>query len=100
MREYEVEGTSYEPRGAIRGLTPQTVLGGGLNTLASICVMCNDAEISYNEEEKAYTRVGEPTEAALKVLVEKIGLPETPQPTTPAQSASYYGDMRASSGRS
>ena len=96
LREYEVEGTSYEPRGTVRGLTPQTVLGSGLNTLASICVMCNDAEISYNEEEKAYTRVGEPTEAALKVLVEKIGLPNTPQPTTPAQSASYYGDMRSS----
>ena len=53
---------SYEPRGAVRGLMPQTVLGGGLRELAAVCTMCNDAEIGYSDGQ--YTRVGEPTEAA------------------------------------
>lgn len=58
--------------------------------LAEISSLCNDARIIYNEvwenqshldvlrfncpqEKKVYSNVGEPTEAALKVLVEKIG---------------------------
>ena len=93
LREYEVEGTSYEPRGQVLGLVPQTVLGGGVQTLAAVCTMCNDAEIGYSDGQ--YTRVGEPTEAALKVLVEKIGLPNTPPPISAAQSAAYYGGLRA-----
>jgi hypothetical protein len=35
--------------------------------------LCNDATIKYSEGK--YKRIGEPTEAALKVLVEKIGIP-------------------------
>ena len=65
LREYEVEGTSYEPKGSVRGMTPQTVMGNGLKELAAGCTMCNDAEIGYSDGQ--YTRVGEPTEAALKV---------------------------------
>ena len=92
VREYEVEGVSYEPRGVVRGLLPDTVRGGGIKALAAVCAMCNDAEIGYADG--AYTRVGEPTEAALKVLVEKIGNPDAPPPTSAEQAAAYYCGLR------
>ena len=96
IREYEVEGTSYEPKGAVRGLLTRTVEGEGMISLAAACTLCNDALITYDAEVAQFVRVGEPTEAALKVLVEKIGLPGTAPPATAEQSASHYSDLRAS----
>ena len=40
--------------------------------LALISSLCNDSKIVYNEATKAFEHVGEPTEAALRVLVEKM----------------------------
>lgn len=40
-----------------------------------ICAVCNDAQIVFDAEEGTYGRIGEPTEAALSVLVEKLGVP-------------------------
>lgn len=40
-----------------------------------ICAVCNDAKIVFDVEEGTYGRIGEPTEAALSVLVEKLGVP-------------------------
>lgn len=37
--------------------------------------MCNDARIVFDPEDNSYGRIGEPTEAALSVLVEKLGVP-------------------------
>lgn len=42
-----------------------------------VCAMCNDARIVFDTEEGTYGRIGEPTEAALSVLVEKLGVPGT-----------------------
>jgi len=43
-----------------------------MNELATICSLCNDSKIVFTGEGKGYDHVGEPTEAALKVLVEKL----------------------------
>ena len=43
------------------------------------------ARVLYDADEKAFARVGEPTEAALKVLAEKIGVPKADEP--PARAA-------------
>lgn len=64
--ERMVEGISYDPRGQVVGLRAAQLAGRGIDQLAAVCTMCNDAEIKYVEGQ--YTRVGEPTEAALKVL--------------------------------
>lgn len=40
-----------------------------------VCAVCNDAQIVFDAEEGKYGRIGEPTEAALSVLVEKLGVP-------------------------
>lgn len=40
-----------------------------------MCSLCNEAGIEYDDTKMKYMAVGEPTEAALKVLVEKMGIP-------------------------
>ena len=35
LREYEVEGVSYEPTGQVRGMTDDTLRGGGLRELTA-----------------------------------------------------------------
>ena len=74
--EFEVEGTSYAPQGEVKGLAKASA---GILDLAAVCALCNQAVIRYTEGK--YERVGEPTEAALKVLVEKIGQPGVAKPT-------------------
>lgn len=56
---------------------PAWVLGCVLcyRFFAQICAVCNDAKIVYDAKEGSFSRVGEPTEAALSVLVEKLGVP-------------------------
>ena len=69
--ERSVEGVSYEPVGAIEGM-PATI-SPLLQDIAAISALCNDANLEFKDGQ--YSRVGEPTEAALKVLAEKIGVP-------------------------
>ncbi|KAF9951721.1 hypothetical protein BGZ72_006810 [Mortierella alpina] len=78
VSEYEVQGSSFSPIGDIlnakRKVVPSlSAVSQTLNELAQICAVCNNASIAYNPEHDTYSNVGEPTEAALKVLVEKMG---------------------------
>ena len=91
INEYKVTGSSYSPVGTVEGLLPiistsdttnmKTLISDtsatitnsntiGIQRVAEICSLCNQAELIYQEGK--YDRVGEPTEAALKVLVEKM----------------------------
>ena len=87
--EHIVQGVSYSPIGGIDGIEcdyeimkkPQ----GAVADVAAICALCNDANIVGNDEAieekkdnnkdnvKPFERIGEPTEAALCVLAEKLG---------------------------
>ncbi|KAI9484144.1 MAG: SERCA-type calcium-translocating P-type ATPase [Benjaminiella poitrasii] len=79
LNDLAVDGTSYEPVGQIKSLTdPQTSLPlllpqSTLHDVALVCSLCNDARIVYDASSDNYTNIGEPTEAALQVLVEKLG---------------------------
>ncbi|KAI9290256.1 SERCA-type calcium-translocating P-type ATPase [Umbelopsis sp. AD052] len=82
LSEYMVEGSTYEPIGAIRSAdgkehTNLPATNGALYDLAQICSCCNYSKIAYDEATEAYSSIGEPTEAALKVLVEKMGTDDT-----------------------
>ncbi|KAJ7343650.1 hypothetical protein DFH08DRAFT_873293 [Mycena albidolilacea] len=76
-REYTVEGTTFSPYGSVTSADGKEVAAelksDAIQRLAEISAVCNDAKIVYNEDKAAYSNVGEPTEAALKVLVEKLG---------------------------
>ncbi|CAM9628969.1 unnamed protein product [Scytosiphon promiscuus] len=75
LTEMTAAGVSYEPVGAVDGLAADAMEHGGMRDLASVCAVCNDAQIVFDPEEGKYGRIGEPTEAALSVLVEKLGVP-------------------------
>ncbi|KAL4318005.1 hypothetical protein GQ457_18G005930 [Hibiscus cannabinus] len=74
LRAFDVEGTTYDPfDGKIRGW-PVGEMDANLQMVAKISAVCNDAGIEQSGNH--YVATGMPTEAALKVLVEKMGLPE------------------------
>ncbi|CAG8531949.1 13705_t:CDS:10 [Dentiscutata erythropus] len=78
LQEYHIDGSNYSPHGNIVTPDGETVYflpekSPCINDLAKICALCNDSRISYDETTGSYNNVGEPTEAALKVFVEKLG---------------------------
>ncbi|KAJ7098093.1 hypothetical protein B0H15DRAFT_902178 [Mycena belliarum] len=76
-REYTVEGSTFSPYGSVTSadgtVASAELKSDAIQRLAEISSVCNDAKVIYNVDKAAYVNVGEPTEAALKVLVEKLG---------------------------
>ncbi|PPQ68498.1 hypothetical protein CVT26_003437 [Gymnopilus dilepis] len=76
-REYTVEGTTFSPYGSVYNADGKEAVAelksDPIQRLAEISSLCNDSKIVYNAEKDTYSNVGEPTEAALRVLAEKIG---------------------------
>jgi Ca2+ transporting ATPase len=72
--EFEITGSTYEPIGEVflNGQRVKTSDYEALNELGTICVMCNDSAIDFNEFKQAFEKVGEATETALIVLAEKM----------------------------
>ncbi|XP_076942092.1 calcium-transporting ATPase 4, endoplasmic reticulum-type-like [Bidens hawaiensis] len=73
VRSFNVEGTSYNPFDGKIQDWPTGRMDTNLQTIAKIAALANDAGIEKSE--KGYVATGMPTDAALKVLVEKMGLP-------------------------
>ncbi|KAI3437882.1 hypothetical protein D9Q98_000327 [Chlorella vulgaris] len=70
VESWQVTGSTYDPDGgAVLGLAG---LDRNLEALAEACALCNDARIEYKQEH--FKSVGQPTEAALLVLAEKLGV--------------------------
>ncbi|KAK9371046.1 hypothetical protein V1509DRAFT_615616 [Lipomyces kononenkoae] len=80
--ELAVEGTSFAPIGLVKDpigkvlSTPINVSSSILH-MAEVCSLCNDSEIVYDAKTDTYSHVGEPTEAALRVLAAKLGFNHT-----------------------
>ncbi|KAJ0088657.1 hypothetical protein Patl1_32015 [Pistacia atlantica] len=73
LRSFKVDGTTYNPYdGYIHDWNPGQ-LDANLQMIAKIAAVCNDAGIAQSDHK--FFSHGMPTEAALKVLVEKMGLP-------------------------
>ncbi|KAL8115679.1 hypothetical protein AgCh_022250 [Apium graveolens] len=73
VRSFDVQGTTYDP---FDGNIQDWTLGQmdtNIQTIARIAALCNDSSIEQTGNQ--YVASGMPTEAALKVLVEKMGLP-------------------------
>lgn len=78
--ELAVDGEDYTPFGELTPAQNETYSKKSLLDLAACASICNDSKIEYSAKDRRFTRIGEPTEAALQVLVEKIG-------TTPASES-------------
>ena len=76
MSKHSVSGITYAPIGEITPAVNFAKSSTQLKMASSIASLCNASSIEYDSNQSKYIRVGEPTEASLKVLVEKIGLPD------------------------
>ncbi|XP_072164497.1 calcium-transporting ATPase sarcoplasmic/endoplasmic reticulum type-like [Diadema setosum] len=76
FHEFTVSGTTYEPKGDVfyEGRRADLSQFEALPELATICAMCNESAIDYNDAKGVYEKVGEATETALTVLVEKMNI--------------------------
>jgi Ca2+-transporting ATPase len=78
LKTYLVAGHSYTPVGEVTaqdGKAFRCIMNPdkGLQMFAKVGAICNESRLRIVDKE--YTRVGEPTEAACRVLVEKLGCP-------------------------
>uniref|UniRef100_A0A8H7TQM3 Cation-transporting P-type ATPase C-terminal domain-containing protein n=1 Tax=Bionectria ochroleuca TaxID=29856 RepID=A0A8H7TQM3_BIOOC len=90
--ELDVEGTTFAPKGAIKsdgkaveGITESSET---VRQIAEVAAVCNDARLAYDSRTGAFSNVGEATEGALRVLVEKLG-PCAPSSTHPDDCVHY-----------
>ena len=103
VEEKRVEGVGYDPRGTVEGAERGGAEGSALYEVAMVAALCNDAEIiaapaaapavqgDAVQGEPAsfkFERVGEPTEAALMAMAEKLGA-APPATATASEIASY-----------
>ncbi|XP_023126256.2 ATPase sarcoplasmic/endoplasmic reticulum Ca2+ transporting 1, like isoform X1 [Amphiprion ocellaris] len=73
---FDISGSKYTPEGEVSqgGAKTNCSAYDGLVELATICALCNDSSLDYNESKKIYEKVGEATETALSCLVEKMNV--------------------------
>ena len=90
LTEREVQGVSYEPVGAIQGLEYGFMDLDSVADIAAVCALCNDAQLEFKDGK--FDRIGEPTEAALKVLVEKLGVAGMRRESSPMSMAKQCSD--------
>ncbi|KAM4750530.1 sarcoplasmic/endoplasmic reticulum calcium ATPase 2 isoform 2-T2 [Anableps anableps] len=76
LNEFTVTGSTYAPEGEVYkdGSVVKCSQYNGLVEMASICALCNDSSLDYNEAKGVYEKVGEATETALCCLVEKMNV--------------------------
>ncbi|KAL4741720.1 hypothetical protein BDV11DRAFT_182271 [Aspergillus similis] len=73
----DVEGTTFAPEGNLsynrQVVTNLAVSSSTIRQMTEVMARCNAAAIAYDEKTGTFSCIGEPTEGALRVLVEKIG---------------------------
>ncbi|KAE9381511.1 calcium ATPase [Stipitochalara longipes BDJ] len=83
LEELDVEGTTFAPHGIIKSrgsvVTDVAKSSETVFQMAEVAALCNDAQLAFDSKSGHYSNVGEPTEGALRVLVEKIGTKDTAQ---------------------
>ncbi|XP_060926730.1 sarcoplasmic/endoplasmic reticulum calcium ATPase 2 [Limanda limanda] len=79
LSEFTITGSTYAPEGEVYQDDKQVKSSqyDGLVELATICALCNDSSLDFNEVKGVYEKVGEATETALTCLVEKMNVFDT-----------------------
>ncbi|XP_041079678.1 sarcoplasmic/endoplasmic reticulum calcium ATPase 2-like [Polyodon spathula] len=79
LNEFNITGSTYAPEGEVfkDGKYVKSSQYDGLVELATICALCNDSSLDYNETKGVFEKVGESTETALTCLVEKMNVFDT-----------------------
>lgn len=80
LEEIDVQGTTFAPEGGIlsQGIYMNDLAAKSttIMKMTEVSALCNQSHISFDSKNGTFSNVGEPTEGALRVLVEKIGSPE------------------------
>ncbi|KAL2808735.1 hypothetical protein BJX63DRAFT_21623 [Aspergillus granulosus] len=73
----DVEGTTFAPEGQLslngKVVTNLAASSSTIRQMTEVMALCNGAKIACDEKTGSFSCIGEPTEGALRVLVEKIG---------------------------
>uniref|UniRef100_A0AAX7U0X0 Calcium-transporting ATPase n=1 Tax=Astatotilapia calliptera TaxID=8154 RepID=A0AAX7U0X0_ASTCA len=79
LSEFTITGSTYAPEGEVYqdGKPVKSSHYDALVELATICALCNDSSLDFNEVKGVYEKVGEATETALTCLVEKMNVFDT-----------------------
>uniref|UniRef100_A0A673FQH4 Sarcoplasmic/endoplasmic reticulum calcium ATPase 2 n=1 Tax=Sinocyclocheilus rhinocerous TaxID=307959 RepID=A0A673FQH4_9TELE len=79
LKEFTITGSTYAPDGQVfhEGKPVQCSQYDALVEMATICALCNDSSLDFNEAKGVYEKVGEATETALTCLVEKMNVFDT-----------------------
>ena len=81
VHEIDVEGTTFAPEGSLssngKPLEDAAALSATVFKMAEVAALCNEAKLEFDSRNGTYSNIGEPTEGALRVLVEKIGTPDS-----------------------
>jgi Ca2+-transporting ATPase len=75
LKNHAVEGHTYAPVGPVAEIKSIGANDKALQAFAKISSMCNEAKFTITKDGKLQ-RAGEPTEAAIRVVVEKLGCPD------------------------
>lgn len=78
--ELDVQGSTFAPEGDIL-LNGDKVENFAASSIAArklleVAALCNDSRLAFDSKNRTFSIVGEPTEGALRVLVEKVGAPD------------------------
>ena len=80
LDEVDIEGTTFAPEGGIlkhgkylNDLAASSML---IMKITEVAALCNESQLSFDPKNGTYSSIGEPTEGALRVLVEKVGSPD------------------------
>ena len=82
LEEIDIEGTTFAPEGRVtykpEQLKEQQLKEPAkdipiIGRLTEVAALCNEAVLSFDKKHGSYNIVGEPTEGALRVMVEKLG---------------------------
>ncbi|KAL3472785.1 hypothetical protein BJX99DRAFT_234889 [Aspergillus californicus] len=73
----DVEGTTFAPEGKLlfngKAVTNLAVSSSTIRQMTEVMARCNGSKIAHDDKTGIFSCIGEPTEGALRVLVEKIG---------------------------
>ena len=73
LKEFSVQGTSFNPSGLIHPMESNDVNNyKNIKNLILASSLCNKSNIKFDEKNNNYYVAGNPTEGAIKVLVEKF----------------------------
>ncbi|GFR95054.1 calcium-transporting ATPase sarcoplasmic/endoplasmic reticulum type [Elysia marginata] len=78
-QQFDLTGSTYAPEGEVlvNNKPVKACDYPGLEEMVTICAMCNDSSVDYNDAKDQYEKVGEATETALTVFVEKLNFYNT-----------------------